>query len=148
MSYKTVDGITSSVIPFCVKDGDCFVLLGKRKSSSLAFPSHWCIVGGFLNVGEECLEEAAVRELQEETGLVAALSQLELITVQSDPKRDPRGVVIDHVYAVQFQDEEKASASDDLEDVMWLPLHDALAVNLAFDHDMSLYLFAVKEGFI
>ena len=36
MPYKTIDGITSSVIPFCVKDGIVFVLLGQRGKRSRA----------------------------------------------------------------------------------------------------------------
>jgi hypothetical protein len=45
MPYKTIDGITSSVIPFCVKDGIVFVLLGQRGKMSKAFANAWGLVG-------------------------------------------------------------------------------------------------------
>ena len=37
MAYKTIDGITSSIIPFYLQDGALFVLLGQRGRKSKAF---------------------------------------------------------------------------------------------------------------
>ena len=51
-------------------------------------PLGWAIPGGFVDVGET-VEQAALRELREETGLDG--ESLRLLGVYSDPGRDPRG---------------------------------------------------------
>ena len=89
MTYKTINGITSSVIPFHLQDGTVFVLLGQRGQKSKAFANAWALVGGFLDPGSESLEECAARELKEETGIQVSPTSMKLVTVQSDPKRDP-----------------------------------------------------------
>lgn len=76
-------------------DYDNYVLLVKRSEKSPAFPGCWALPGGFLEEGES-LEECALRELKEETGVVA--KHLRLIGMYSDPNRDPRGRVISAAY--------------------------------------------------
>lgn len=75
------------------------IVLVKRKHEP--FKGHWALPGGFLECGKETLEEAAARELFEETSLQTNLNELRLIRVYSDPKRDPRGHIISHVYEVK-----------------------------------------------
>jgi 8-oxo-dGTP diphosphatase len=58
-------------------------------------PPGWAIPGGFVDVGER-VEDAAVRELLEETGLEVRL--VALLGVYSDPARDPRGHTVTVVY--------------------------------------------------
>jgi ADP-ribose pyrophosphatase YjhB (NUDIX family) len=144
--HETVSGITSSIIPHYYADETCYVLIGKRKDTSKAYPGYWCLVGGFLNPRVETLEHTASRELQEETGIVARPDVMKLVTIQSEPDRDPRGHVIDTVWSVLLEGEVDAKASDDLADLQWLPIEEALVMQLAFDHEQSLYLFGVQEG--
>lgn len=73
------------------KSGGKGVVLILRKND----PEAWALPGGFVDYGET-LEEAAVREAQEETGLaVEALSQFH---TYSDPRRDPRQHTISTVF--------------------------------------------------
>jgi len=58
-------------------------------------PHGWALPGGFVEVGER-VEEAAVREAREETGLDVTLRAL--LHVYSRPDRDPRG----HTLSVTF----------------------------------------------
>lgn len=67
------------------------LILVKRSAQSEAFPNCWALPGGFLNKGES-LEQCAVRELKEETGLEA--KNLIPVGVFSAPDRDPRDQVI------------------------------------------------------
>jgi 8-oxo-dGTP diphosphatase len=148
MTYKTIDGITSSVIPFCLTNAIVFVLLGQRGGKSQAFANAWGLVGGFLDPGGESLEQCAARELKEETRLEVPPGSMKLVTVQSDPKRDPRGQIIDTVWSTRLTSRLAAVASDDVQAVAWHTLSDALTMELAFDHQSSLQRFAATEGFL
>jgi 8-oxo-dGTP diphosphatase len=148
MTYKTIDGITSSIIPFCLTNAIVFVLLGQRGGKSQAFANAWGLVGGFLDPGGESLEQCAARELKEETRLEVPPGSMKLVTVQSDPKRDPRGQIIDTVWSTRLASRLAAVASDDVQAVAWHTLSDALTMELAFDHQSSLQRFAATEEFL
>lgn len=106
------------------------VLLIERKNE----PYGWAIPGGLVDLYES-LETAAVRELEEETSIKADISDIELLGVYSDPKRDPRGHTVSAVY-VYFSDKE-ATAQDDALDAKYFNINE-LPDNLAFDHDKIL----------
>ena len=104
----------------------------------------WALPGGFLNCGRENLEQAGVRELQEETGLRAQPRDLVLIGVYSDPNRDPRGHVIAHTYIVTKWTGQ-ARAGDDAAKIRFFPLDNL--PDLAFDHNQAIkdYLIWKKK---
>lgn len=142
MPFKTIDGITSSVIPFCIEDTIVFVLLGQRVATSRAFANAWGLIGGFLDPGIESLQQCAARELMEETSLDVAAESMNLVTVQSEPKRDPRGQIVDTVWSTHLNRKLAAVASDDMQALAWQTLSHALTMELAFDHQSSLHRFA------
>lgn len=110
------------------------ILLIKRKNNP--FKGMWALPGGFIDMGKESLEEAAVRELKEETSLTTKVSDLHLVGVYSDPLRDPRGHVIDHAYHVKRYFGE-LKAEDDAADAGIFP-RNRLPKDLAFDHSKIL----------
>ena len=67
------------------------IVLIKRKNPPLG----WALPGGFVDYGES-LEEAAVREAREETGLTVTL--VRQFHTYSDPNRDPRQHTISTVF--------------------------------------------------
>lgn len=73
-----------------IEVGDGIVLIRRRHP-----PHGWALPGGFVDVGER-LEDAARREMREETSLDVEL--VELLGVYSDPARDPRGHTASAVY--------------------------------------------------
>jgi 8-oxo-dGTP diphosphatase len=75
-------------------------------------PHGWAIVGGFVDYGE-CLEDAARREAQEETGLQVEL--IDLLGIYSDPSRDERLHTISAVYMAEAVG--KPQADDDAKSV-------------------------------
>jgi 8-oxo-dGTP diphosphatase len=91
-------------------------------------PKGWALPGGFIEVGESAAT-AAVREAEEETGLVPTL--LELFSVYSDPGRDPRRHTLTVVYLGVATGEPRGG--DDAARAM-LFTADALPSPLAFDH--------------
>ena len=90
----------------------------------------WAIPGGFVRQGET-LEEAAVRELQEETGITDVF--LEQLYTFGNPGRDPRGWVVSVAYyALVSPEKHTVQAATDARQALWFPA-DALP-RLAFDH--------------
>ncbi|MEM3341290.1 MAG: NUDIX hydrolase, partial [Thermoplasmata archaeon] len=85
--------------------------------------------GGFVEWGEST-EQAVVRELEEETGIKAEVEQL--ICVQSEPSRDPRGHTVSVVYLMKKDFKGDLGGRDDASDARWWPI--ASLPKLAFDH--------------
>src|SRR3989344_4260750 len=81
--------VTVDIIIFTVRNNDLKVLLVKRKI--WPFENLWALPGGFIRM-DESLDEAAKRELLEETGVKDIY--LEQLYSFGDPKRDPRTRVI------------------------------------------------------
>lgn len=91
----------------------------------------WAFPGGFMNI-DETTEEAAKRELEEETGLRLADVGLQRVGVYDAVSRDPRERVITVAYAYAVPEAESVSGGDDAADARWWPL--AALPRLAFDH--------------
>jgi ADP-ribose pyrophosphatase YjhB (NUDIX family) len=106
-------------------------------------PYGWALPGGFVEYGES-LEEAAVREAEEETGLkVTLLGQLH---TYSDPDRDPRQHTITTVFIAYASDEPRA-ATDALQAAVFAPAN--LPADLAFDHNRILADYCkVRHGWL
>jgi len=120
--------VTVDVIIFTLRDGDLRVLLVRRGHPP--FEGMWAIPGGFVNI-DESLEEAALRELEEETGVRDVY--LEQLYTFGDPGRDPRGRVITVAYfAVVPADAVRPRAGDDAAEARWWSIYDLPP--LAFDH--------------
>jgi 8-oxo-dGTP diphosphatase len=104
------------------------VLLIRRKNSP--FAGMWALPGGYVNM-DESLEDAARRELMEETGVKAA--RLEQVHTFGAPGRDPRGRTITVLYLAQIDPSRvKLQAADDAAQVAWHRLD--RPPRLAFDH--------------
>ena len=98
------------------------------------FKDHWALPGGFVEYGER-VEEAAIREAKEETGLDVELK--ELIGVYSDPDRDPRG----HVISIAFLAFPKGGSLKASTDAKEVEFFSKIPSKMAFDHEKI-----VKDG--
>jgi len=122
MDYKTPKLTADGAV---IQDGK--ILLVKRKFEP--FKDKWALPGGFVEYGET-VENAAVREVLEETGLETKVKHL--IGVYSDPERDPRGHTITVVYLLEIQGG-KLLSGDDATDASFFGFSNL--PDLSFDHD-------------
>ena len=93
--------------------GRLAVLMVKRGNHP--YIGKWALPGGFVNAGESA-EDAAKRELQEETGLEADLEQL--VTV-STPGRDPRGWTVSTLFFGVLPQAVPVVGGDDAAEAKW-----------------------------
>jgi 8-oxo-dGTP diphosphatase len=120
--------VTADTAIFRSHEGRLEVLLIQRGKPP--FKGSWALPGGFVEM-EEDLEDAARRELGEETGLSAAW--MEQLKTFGRPGRDPRGRVITVVYlAVAPAGGIEPRAGDDAARAAWFDPRNPPP--LAFDH--------------
>ena len=123
--------VTVDVVLFCREGERLEVLLIKRAREP--FKGAWAFPGGFVDENER-LEQAAARELKEETGITGV--RFEQLGAFGDPGRDPRSHTISVVFVGLLDGRAEATGSDDAEDARW---HSALRPpRLAFDHKKIL----------
>lgn len=103
------------------------VLLVRRKHDP--FQGNWCFPGGFVDP-EEKVEEGALRELMEETGITGI--KMQQFKTYADPGRDPRGRTVTVVFWARLQSKPQATAGDDAAEAGWYPMEDLPP--MAFDH--------------
>ncbi|MGV3633226.1 MAG: NUDIX domain-containing protein [Pseudorhodoplanes sp.] len=117
-----------SVTVDCVvfDDRDRLLLIRRRHPP---FAGQFALPGGFVDPGETT-EDAARRELAEETGLAAR--DLQLVGVYSKPGRDPRGWTISIAYLVAVE-AGAPQAGDDAAGAEFRA--DWRGFDLAFDHN-------------
>ncbi len=129
--------VAADAMIFCKDSGQWQIVLVKRK-----FPPNvgmWALPGGFVEDDEE-LEAAAIRELEEETGLkLPALKQLHTF---GKVGRDPRGRTISVTYYAILENKLPVTGGDDAAEAHWVNISDI--TEMAFDH-MEVLQFALQE---
>lgn len=114
-----------------------YVLANKRGAGALDYKGYWNMPCGYLDYNETA-EEAAVREVFEETGIKVDPRDLAFESFSTDPKQNRQNVVF---YYSAFIDSESQKFSkahmeeNEVEDIAWISIHDIDYFMWAFDHD-------------
>jgi 8-oxo-dGTP diphosphatase len=130
----TVDLIITRV----VKDSPRILLIERKNEP---FKNQWALPGGFVDIDED-IEEAAYRELKEET----SISDIKLNQFRTFGKlgRDPRGRTISIIYFGQLVNgNQKIEAGNDAKNLKWFVIDDL--PELAFDHLEIINSFLSKK---
>jgi 8-oxo-dGTP diphosphatase len=123
--------VTVDIVVLTVIDDALHVALIRRAEDP--YLGWWALPGGFKRPGET-LDEAAVRELGEEAGMIAP--RLAQFGAYGDPHRDPRMDVVSVGYYAALRGPVALRAGGDAADVRWVPVAAVLDGEqpLAFDH--------------
>ena len=114
------------------KEAEPKVLLIERGDEP--FKGCWAFPGGFMNM-DETTEQCAIRELEEETGLM--VSEVHQIGAYSKVDRDPRGRTVTVAYLTIIDAPMAVKGQDDAAKAQWFPL--STLPELAFDHDEIMW---------
>ncbi|MEM6551111.1 MAG: NUDIX domain-containing protein [Planctomycetota bacterium] len=124
--------LTVDIVVFALDEDDLKVMLIERDLKPYA--GRWALPGGFVRV-DETLDNAARRELKEETGLKDIY--LEQLYTFGETRRDPRErVVTVAYYALVNLEGHDVRASTDARNAAWFAASDP--PKLAFDHEAIL----------
>src|SRR3954465_14278608 len=129
--------VTVDLVILTIREQMLSVLLVRRGIPP--YRGRFALPGGFLEDGED-LDQAAHRELAEETGLDAARLHIHQLHSYGAPGRDPRGRVVSVCYDALMPDLPLPVAGGDARAAHWIPVSAlaGTARKLAFDHHRLL----------
>jgi 8-oxo-dGTP diphosphatase len=124
--------LTADIVLMRKSNQQLEVLLIRRKNPP--YQNQWALPGGFVDI-DETTEEAARRELLEETGI--DFDTLRQFRTYDALDRDPRQRTISVVYIGTYHAHgAEPTAADDAAEVRWFPVSNI--PSLAFDHNQIL----------
>jgi 8-oxo-dGTP diphosphatase len=113
------------------------VLLGLRAPWKKAWPRHWDTIGGHVENGES-LDDALVRELQEEVGVTP--TQFRLVATFRERQPEIYGDALHHVYAVtRWHGGDPANICDEHTELRWFSLSEMRLLTNIVDIDYPLF---------
>ncbi|MGH3367409.1 MAG: NUDIX hydrolase [Nocardioidaceae bacterium] len=137
MAYDPEDpssmAVAVDIVVLTVHEGSLQVLTVRRGGPPYA--GRQALPGGFVEPDED-LQQAAGRELHEETGLSLTKSHVAQLGAYGAPRRDPRMRVVSVAHLVVRPDAPEPVTGGDAASARWRPVAELLASprRLAFDH--------------
>ena len=130
--------LAGDVVLFTIVDDQLNVVLVERGVPP--FMGSWALPGGFV-LPEETLERAALRELEEETGVKDQPGHLEQLETYGNPDRDPRSRVVTIAYWAIMAGLDHLRGGGDAKraELVSVAKIEDREVKLAFDHEKIVY---------
>lgn len=132
-NYPRAALTVDAIVYFIEKDGPKVLLIERGNEP---FKNKWALPGGFIEM-HETLEQACIRELEEETGL--KLEKMEQFRAYDAIDRDPRHRTISVVFSANIGKQTKVKGADDASNAAWFSINKL--PELAFDHALILTEF-------
>lgn len=126
--------VTVDLVVLTIHEGRLSVVLIRRGIEP--YRDQWALPGGYVLSGEG-LEDAAHRELVEETGVGAGV-HLEQLATYGTPGRDPRGDTVTVAWLALAPSVGVPMGGSDAADARWWPVEEVSSIALAFDHAQIL----------
>ncbi|CAJ1580544.1 NUDIX hydrolase [[Mycobacterium] wendilense] len=123
--------VTVDVVALTIRDDELCALMVRRGQAPHL--GRWALPGGFVRPDED-LDQAATRELLEETDIPADRLYLEQLASYGAPQRDPRMRVITVAYLGLAPTLPSPVAGGDAAGARWAPVRELMKARLAFDH--------------
>ncbi len=128
-------GMSCADLIVLVDSGDNYKFLSIKRGKD-PFKGMWALPGGNIDEGETPLD-AAVRELEEETGLMIPGKYFTYVGSFDKEFRDPRNKnCVSHAFVILLDEEPKVIAGDDATECTWngVSYDGDVEVDMAFDH--------------
>lgn len=124
----------SVAVDLLIFNQDCSKILLINRADH-PFVNKLALPGGFYIPTDQTIEEAASRELKEETSVSLKITNKNLVKITSTKNRDPRGWVISIAYKVVVNENDvKPIANSDALYANWVDVNSIKEDNMAFDH--------------
>ena len=125
-------------------NSDGKVLLGLRAPAKKAWPRHWDTIGGRVEDGES-LDEALIREAQEEVGVTP--TQFRLITTVRERQPEMYGDALHHIYAVtSWHGGDPVNVCDEHTELKWFSISEMQLLTNIVDSDYPLFAQQAMTG--
>jgi 8-oxo-dGTP diphosphatase len=120
------------------------VLLGLRAPWKKVWPCHWDTIGGRVEAGES-LDDALVREVQEEVGVTP--TGFRLVATVKERQPELYGDALHHVYAVtSWQGGDPANVCDEHTELKWFSVSEMALLTNIVDCDYALFARRAMTG--
>ena len=129
-------------------NGKWYILAGQRGTGAADYSGYWNLPCGYLDYNEKT-EDAAVREVYEETGIKLNPANVKYFGHSSSPDENRQNVIFFYVAFLSGDKSKFGFSKDNMEEnevdgIQWLPLSECGKLQWAFDHDELIQKILAK----